>query len=79
MRLLLAVLQTSTGMGLEHTVLGAEVAVAEAAVTDNPLGGFLALLEVATGLARCHGCGWLRSWRNRRCLIYGMPRIEVDR
>jgi len=35
-------------------VLGAEVAMAEAAVTDDPLGGFLALLEVAPGLARCH-------------------------
>jgi hypothetical protein len=54
MRLLLAVLQTRTGMGLEHTVLRAEVAVAKAAVTDDPLSGFLALLEVATGLARCH-------------------------
>lgn len=57
MRLLLAVLQTRTGMGLEHAMLGAEVAVAKAAVTDNPLRGFLALLEVATGLARRHGCG----------------------
>lgn len=28
--------------------------MAEAAVTDDPLGGFLAFLEVATGLARCH-------------------------
>jgi hypothetical protein len=31
--------------------------VAKAAVTDDPLGSFLALLEVATGLARRHGCG----------------------
>jgi hypothetical protein len=54
MRLLLAVLQPRTGMGLEHTVLRTEVAVAKAAVTDDPLGGFLALLEVATGLARRH-------------------------
>jgi len=36
-------------------VLGAEVAGAEAAIADDPLGGFLALLEVATGLARGHG------------------------
>lgn len=62
MRLLLAVLQARTGMGLEHAVLRAKVAVAKAAVTDDPLGGFLALLEVATGLARCHGCGREEWW-----------------
>ena len=33
------------------------MAGAEAAVTDDTLGGFLALLEVATGLAGGH-CGW---------------------
>lgn len=32
------------------------MAVAEAAVADDPLGGFLALLETAAGLARRHGC-----------------------
>lgn len=53
-RLLLAVLQAGAGVGLEHSVLGAEVAGAEATVADDALGGFLALLEVATGLARRH-------------------------
>lgn len=43
-------------MSFQHAVLGAEVAGAEAAVTDDTLGGFLALLEVATGLAGSH-CG----------------------
>lgn len=43
-------------------MLGTEVAGAEAAVTDDALGGFLALLEVATGLAgrHCGLCG--RGW-----------------
>jgi hypothetical protein len=63
MRLLLAVFQTRAGMGLEHAVLRAEVAVAKAAVTDDPLGSFLALLEVATGLSRSHGCG-CEEWRD---------------
>lgn len=49
-------------MGLEHAVLRAEVAVAKAAVTDDPLGSFLALLEVATGLSRRHGCGCEEWW-----------------
>lgn len=62
MRLLLAVFQTRAGVGLEHAVLRAEVAVAKAAVTDDPLGSFLALLEVATGLSRRHGCGCEEWW-----------------
>lgn len=55
---LLAVLQAAAGVCFQHTVLRAEVAVAKAAVADDPLGGLLALLEVASGLAgRSHG-GW---------------------
>jgi hypothetical protein len=50
-------------MGLEHTMLRTEVTVAKAAVPDDALGGFLALLEVATGLARCHGCCGLVAGR----------------
>lgn len=53
----LAVFQSGAGVGFQHAVLGAEVAGAEAAVTDDTLGGFLALLKVATGLAGRH-CGW---------------------
>lgn len=52
--LLLAVFQTGAGVGFEHAMLGAEVAVAEAAVSDNALSLFLALLEGASGLARRH-------------------------
>lgn len=54
MGFLLAVLQAGAGVSLEHAMLGAEVAVAKAAVADNALGGFLALLEVATGLTGSH-------------------------
>lgn len=54
MRLLLAVLQAGTGVGFQHAVLGAVVAIAEAAVADNALSGFLALLEVAARLAGRH-------------------------
>lgn len=75
MRLLLAVLQATAGVGFQHAVLGAEVAVAEAAVADDPLGGFLALLEAATGLARCHGCWdlWFIK-RDAGCLMW-MARV----
>lgn len=66
MRLLLAVLQPAAGVGFQHAVLRAEMAVAEAAVADDPLGGFLALLEAATGLAGCHrgggGGGGVDGW-----------------
>lgn len=47
-------------MSFQHPVFGAEVAVAETAVADDALGSFLALLEIATRLARSHA-GWL--WR----------------
>ena len=61
MRLLLAVFQAAARVGFQHAVLGAEVAGAKAAIANDPLGGFLALLEIATGLARghdvCRGCG----------------------
>lgn len=49
-------------MSFQHPVLGAEVAIAETAVADDSLGSFLALLEIATRLARSHA-GWL--WRER--------------
>jgi hypothetical protein len=52
--LLLAVFQTGAGVGFEHAMLGAEVTAAEAAVSDNALGLFLALLKGASGLARRH-------------------------
>ena len=52
--LLLAVFQTGAGVGFEHAMLGAEVAATEAAVSDNALSLFLALLEGASGLARRH-------------------------
>lgn len=53
--LLLAVFQTGAGVSFQHSVLGAEVAFAEAAVTDDSLGCLLAFFEVATWLARGHG------------------------
>lgn len=63
-----AVFETAAGVGLEHTVFLAEVAVAEVAVADDALGGFLAVLEVAARLARRHfgrsvrgGVGWRRA------------------
>lgn len=52
--LLLAVFQTGAGVSFEHAMLGAKVAAAEAAVSDNALSLFLALLEGASGLARRH-------------------------
>ena len=51
------------------------MAVAEAAVADDPLGGFLALLEVATGLARRHSA--LRVWRE--VVEERKRRVEGDR
>lgn len=59
--LLLAVLQPGAGVGFEHAVLRAEVAGAEAAITDDTLSGFLALLEVATWLAGRHCDCWLKG------------------
>jgi hypothetical protein len=52
--LLLAVLETSAGMSLQHAMLRAVVTTAEAAVSDDALSGFLALLEVAARLAGRH-------------------------
>jgi hypothetical protein len=54
MALLLAVLQPAAGVCFQHAMFRAKVASAEAAVADDALGGFLALLEVATGLAGRH-------------------------
>lgn len=67
MGLLLAVLQTEAGVGFQHAMLGAVVAVAEAAVADNALSLFLALLEGASRLARRHDgyCPVARG--ERRC------------
>lgn len=52
-------------MGFEHAVLGAEVGVAETAVTDDSLSGLLALREVATGLAgrHCVESGCRCTWK----------------
>ena len=55
MRLLLAVLETSTAMGFEHAMLRAEVSVAETAIPNDALSRFLALLGTASGLAGSHG------------------------
>jgi hypothetical protein len=41
-------------MRFQHAVFGAKVTGAETAVADDALGGFLALLKVATGLAGRH-------------------------
>ena len=76
MGLLLAVLETSAGMGFEHAMLGAEVAAAETAVSDNALCGLLALLETASRLAGRHdgeGFGSLLT-RGRRRGEIGMRR-----
>lgn len=54
MGLLLAVLQAGTRVGFEHAVFRAEMSAAEAAVADDALGGFLALLEIAARLADGH-------------------------
>jgi len=54
MALLLAVLQSVALVVLEHTVLGAVVAAAEAAVADNGLCAILAVLEGAADLLRGH-------------------------
>lgn len=54
-------------MGLEHAVLGAEMAVAEAAVANDELGGFPALLEVASRLASRHCEGGERREDGGRC------------
>jgi hypothetical protein len=62
MGFLLAVLETGAGMGFEHSMFRAEVAVAKAAVAYDALGGFLAFLEVATGLAWSHVGRW---WRDK--------------
>lgn len=66
MGFLLAILEASARVGFQHTVLGAEVAVAEATVTDDTLSGFLALLEIATWLTGSHGV----------CVVV---KIEVER
>lgn len=64
--LLLAVFQTGAGMGFEHAMFGAEVAAAEAAVSDNALSLFLTLLEGASGLARRHYVLSCFRWRDGR-------------
>jgi len=56
MALLLAVLEARARVGFEHAVLGAEVTMAEAAVADDALCSFLALLETAAWLAGRHCC-----------------------
>lgn len=54
MALLLAVLQALTLVVLEHAVLTAVVATAEAAVADNGLRAVLAVLEGAANLLWGH-------------------------
>ena len=54
MRLRLAVLQPRTLVILQHTVLAAEVALAEAAVADDALRGFFAVFEGATNFLGGH-------------------------
>jgi hypothetical protein len=53
-RLLLAVFQARALVVFEQTVLAAKVAVAEAAVSDDALGGFPALLGVAANSLGSH-------------------------
>lgn len=50
---LLAVLEAGAIVRLEHAVLAAEVAAAEAAVTNDALCGVLAIFEVAADLLGC--------------------------
>jgi hypothetical protein len=60
---LLAILEPSARVGFKHAVLGAVVAVAKGAVTNNALGGFLALLEVAARLTGSHVVWWRENVR----------------
>lgn len=54
--LLLAVFQTRAGVGFQHSVLGTEMPLTEAAVADDSLGELLTLLVAAAWLARrSHG------------------------
>ena len=50
--LLLTVFQAAAVVRLQHAVSAAEVALTEAAVADNTLGGILALLKIAANLFR---------------------------
>lgn len=61
--LLLAVLQAGALVVLQHSVLAAVVAIAEAAVTDNSLSRILAVLERASDLLGRH------STSKRQCYV----------
>jgi hypothetical protein len=58
--LLLAVLQPGAAVRLEHAVLAAEVAGAEAAVADDALRGVAAVLEAAADLLGAAAADGLR-------------------
>ena len=51
--LLLACLESTACVALEHTVLATKVPVAEAAVSDNALSRVLAVFELAADLLGC--------------------------
>jgi hypothetical protein len=55
-----AVFETAALVILQQTVLAAEVALAEAAVTNNELGSLAALGGVATDLLSSHDGRWVR-------------------
>ena len=92
MALLLTVLQALALMVLQHTVLTAVVAAAEAAVADDALRRILAVLERAADLLRGHAaaqrerhvqCGvgrdvvGLQGARRRREVLAGVDYAQV--
>jgi len=58
MTLLLAILQTAALMVLQHPVLAAEMSGAEAAISDDALGGVLAVFEGAADLLGGHAASY---------------------
>lgn len=55
MALLFAILQPRAFMVFQHAVLAAELALAEGALADDLLGGFLAVFERAAGFLGASG------------------------
>jgi len=58
---------------LQKAVLSAEVAAAEAAVSDDALGRLPALLCVAADTLRGHDCGRVKDEKGRRFSFDGLP------
>lgn len=59
--LLLAVLQARTAVRLQHPVLAAEMAIAEAAVADDPLRRVAAVFETAADFLGASAADWQRE------------------